>query len=132
LMLDPETNMPGGARLTDTKRFIYLDSWHVSSGTNKQTFKHTITTEELKSISNITTNIETDKEGKLATLGLGIDRNATLVAKVTQSNSQKFSTLQESNLELTLNGDGLDKKNSVKIYFDTVFNSYVIHVITTK
>ncbi len=132
LMLDPETNMPGGATLADTKRFLYLDSWHVSSGINKQNFKHTITTDDLKSISNITTYIETDKEGKLAALGLGIDRNASLLARVTQSNSQKYSTIQESNIELTINGDGLEKRNSVKIYFDTVFNSYVIHLINNK
>jgi len=129
LMLDPMANIEGGTKLTDAKRFRLLDSWNVVSGNNKQGIKYTLTTQDLSSTSHVTTNVENDKEGKLAALGLGVEKDVSIQARISQSNSQKLSTIEEIAGDYALNGDGFGVNNSVVVYFDTVFNSFVFRLV---
>ena len=129
LKLDPFTNIKGHATLSDDKRFQTLDSWHIKAGSNRQTFRYTLKSDDLQKSTSIITNVESDKEGALSQFGLGVTDNKTIQAKITQSNSQQYSTTEEYSQDFTFYGNSPGNDYTVRIYFDVVFSSFAFQLI---
>jgi hypothetical protein len=130
LRLDPFV-AGGPSAILLPPRFVDVSHMIIEVGGGQQSVSamHTISTADVETAANSTTNVENDSAGFLSFLGIGVTQNQVLQSQISQSSSAQAANGQTFSQQYTLNGNG-NEYYSCEVYFDVVFGTFAFRDMT--